>query len=59
MTKRHISQADIETVLGSPDITYPGREAATCYVRDVGDRRIKVVAEGSFVITVADQKEQE
>jgi hypothetical protein len=57
MAKRRISEAEIEDALEEPDITYPGRTGAMCYVRNIGDRRIKVVAEGSFVITVADQKE--
>ena len=59
LVQRGISQADVELVLSDPDTTYPsGTSDRQCYVRDIDERRIKVVVESSDhdqVVTAYDQ----
>lgn len=59
LAQRGISRGDVELVLSDPDVTYPsGTSDRHCYVRDIDERRIKVVVE-SFdhdqVVTAYDQ----
>jgi hypothetical protein len=58
MIERGISHAEAEEAHQSPDITYPGHGGATCFSKEIGGRKIKVVTVGADVVkTVIDESE--
>lgn len=60
MRRRGISREEVDLVLRDPDVTYPsGTSNRHCYVREIGERCIKVVVEPADheqVVTTYDQR---
>lgn len=55
--ERGISDAEVESVVDNPDVTFADKKGNPCSVREIDGRRIKVVISSvdlDFVITVID-----
>lgn len=57
MSERNVTEDEVAAVLNEHDVSFADRKGNPCYVRQVGERRIKVVVaqdDPNFVITVID-----
>lgn len=57
LAERGITAAEVQTVLESHEVSFADPKGNACYVRTIGERRIKVVVaadDPEFVITVID-----
>jgi hypothetical protein len=57
LAERGVTQDEVASVISGAEVTYADPKGNPCYVRQIGQRRIKVVlaaADENFVITVID-----
>ena len=57
MIERSVTESEATGVANNQDVTFTDKKGNPCYVREVGNRRIKVVVaadDREFVITVVD-----
>jgi hypothetical protein len=57
MRERNVTEDEVSAVLNEHDVRFADRKGNPCYVRQLGDRRVKVVVaqdDTNFVITVID-----
>jgi hypothetical protein len=57
MRERNVTEDEVSAVLNEHDVSFADRKGNPCYVRQLGDRRVKVVVaqdDTNFIITVID-----
>jgi hypothetical protein len=58
MVERNVSEEEVQAVYEEPDVTYPDATGNRCYVRQMGERSLRIVLakdDPDFVITVIDR----